>query len=484
MLNLEILILGFSLILLISVFASKAIYRFGVPTLVIFLSLGIAAGSEGLLGIYFDNYGLTSVIAQIGLIIIIFSGGFDTPWTKAKKNAPIALVLSSLGVILTTLFVGLFSYFFLNLSILEALLLAAILASTDAAAVFSILRSKNLYLKSDLAATLELESGSNDPFSYLLTTIFISLLTGANFSTFNFIVVQISFGVAGGLLIGFLSVKIINSINLKIDGLYIILPLAMMLLSFSSVQTLGGNGYLSVYITGLIMGNRPLTHKISMVKFFDGLTWLAQILLFFTLGLLVFPSQVLSFFWESLGVALFITFIGRPLAVGLIMFAFKKPLKDIIFISWVGFRGVASIVFAILALNSGVPNAQFYFNVVFMVSVFSVLVQGTFLGPLAKRLNLTEEVETPLTTFTDYRGDTYTDLLKVKIASDSAIAGKKVMECNIPEEILIAFIQRGKGIVVPRGSTVIEKGDILILASDNKQELIKLSKNNQFKFIK
>lgn len=482
--SLELLILAGGLLLISSVFASKAIYRFGVPTLVIFVTLGILAGSEGILKINFDNYSLTATIAQIGLMIVIFSGGFDTSWSKAKKSAPLALVLSSLGVVLTTLFVGLFAYFILKFNFYEAMLLAALMASTDAAAVFAILRSKNLYLRTDLAATLELESGSNDPFSYLLTIVFVSFLTLTTVNVPLLIFMQISLGVVGGALIGWLSVKIINRIDLKIDGLYIILTLAMMMLSYGLIQTLGGNGYLSIYITGIIMGNNPLTHKISMVKFFDGLTWLAQILLFFTMGLIIVPSQVGEVLYQGLIVALFISFVGRPLAVGIIMLLFRRPFKEILFVSWVGFRGVASIVFAILILTYNLPIGKTFFNIIFIVAFFSVVVQGTLLGPFAKWLGLVEPNNDPLTTFTDYRGDTYTDLLKVMVAADSAIVGKKVIECNIPENILITFIQRGKGIVAPRGNTVIEAGDILMLASDDKDELLALSKNGFFKVVK
>lgn len=482
--TLEILIFTSGLLLFAAVFASKAIYRFGVPTLVIFVTLGIIAGSEGLIGINFEDYSLTAIIAQIGLMIIIFSGGFDTSWKKAKKSAPLALVLSSLGVVLTTLFVGLFAYFILNFSFYESMLLAALMASTDAAAVFAILRSKNLYLKTELAATLELESGSNDPFSYLLTIVFISLLTVSNVNIASVIITQIVLGILGGLLIGFLSVKIINKINLKIDGLYIILTLALMMLAYGLIQTLGGNGYLSVYITGIIMGNKPLTHKISMVKFFDGLTWLSQILLFFTIGLIINPSQVVGVLYQGLAIALFISFVGRPLAVGLIMLFFKRPIKDILFVSWVGFRGVASIVFAILTLTYNIPNSQIFLNIIFIVAFFSVLVQGTLLGPFARWLGLVEPNEDPLTTFTDYRGDAYTELLKVKVNADSPIVGKKVMECNIPENILIAFIQRGKGIVAPRGNTIIEAKDILMLASDDKKQLLEVAKNGLFETVK
>lgn len=477
--SLELLVLLAGTVLLLSVLTSKLMYRYGVPTLIMFVTLGILMGSEGIGGIYFDDYLLTSTLAEIALVVIIFSGGFDTSWKTAKSSAPLSITLSSLGVVLTALLVGAFAHLTLSLSWLEGLLLGAIISSTDAASVFSILRSKNLNLKGDLASTLEVESGSNDPFAHMLTLLFIALLQ-QNASGFGWmLLLQLGIAIPLGLFIGYAATFIINRINLAIDGLYIIIALSVMLLSFGLTATLGGNGFLAVYLTGIVLGNHPLTHKISLIKFFDGLTWLMQIMLFFTLGLLVFPSQVLDVVWQGLAVALFISFVGRPVAVWTIMSIFKRPLKETALVAWVGFRGAASIVFAIYPLTFHLPAGEFIFNIVFFVAFFSVLVQGTLLTPFAKWLGLTEQSNQVLTTFTDYRGDIYADLLGVRIPADSIAVGKTIVELDIPSHILIAMIKRGKSVVTPRGHTVIQANDILMLASDSKEELLAIAKMEQ-----
>ena len=479
--TLEFSIFALGAVLLASVLTSKMMYRFGVPTLIIFVSLGIILGSEGLGGFYYDNYQLTGTIAQIALVVIIFSGGFDTSWKTAQPIAPLAATLSSLGTVLTALIVGTFAHLVIGFSWLEGLLLGSIISSTDAASVFSILRTKNMNLKGDLAATLEVESGSNDPFAHMLTLLFLGLLQGTSIGFGWMLILQLSLGIVLGLIVGYLGMKLINRINLQIDGLYIIIAVSVMMLSFGLTALLGGNGYLAVYLTGMVLGNNPLTHKISLVKFFDGLTWLMQIFLFFALGLLVFPSQVLGVFWQGLAIAVFISFIGRPLAVWIIMACFRRPIKEIALVSWVGFRGAASIVFAIYPLAVGLPSGGIIFNIVFFVAFFSVITQGTLLVPFAKKLGLVEPDGKHLTTFTDYRGDTYADLLSVKIPADSVAVGKTIMEIDIPSHILIAMIKRGGSIVTPRGHTVLQANDILMLASDSKEELLRIARMDRFR---
>jgi cell volume regulation protein A len=471
--DLAFIILIIGTVLIISVFASKIMYRFGVPTLILFLSLGIILGSEGLGGIEFSDYELAANISQVALIFIIFSGGFDTSWKVGKKALPLAFSLSSFGTIITALLVGLFAHFVLSVDLLIGLLLGAIISSTDAASVFSILRSKNLNLKGELATTLEIESGSNDPFAYLLVILFLTLILGSNNSVPLFVFLQLAIGVLVGFAVGYLSVFIINRINLLIDGLYIVIAISFVALSFGLSSLLFGNGYLSVYITGLIMANKQLTHKVSLVRFFDGLTWLMQILLFFTLGLLVFPSQVIGVFWDGLLIALFVSFIARPAAVFFIMRIFKRPFKEMVLLSWVGFRGAASIVFAIFVImNQLENNVGFYlFNVVFFVAVFSVLLQGTTLSLLANRLKLTENDGSLLTTFSDYRGDTFTELLNFTIPIYSQVLGKQIKELDIPSQILIVMIKRNKEIIIPKANTKIYGNDVLMLASDDKDQL-------------
>lgn len=478
--NLQWIILIVGGILLLSVLSSKFMYRFGVPTLIIFVSLGMLMGSEGLGGYYFDDYQLTSSIAEIALLVIIFTGGFGTSWKSAKTIAPLALTLSTLGVVLTALLVGLFAHFAIGLSWLEGLLLGAIISSTDAASIFSILRSKNLNLKKDLAATLEIESGSNDPFAHILTLLFIALINQSSVSVIGLVLIQIGLALVIGWVIGKLSIKVINHINLQIDGLYIIIAVAVMLITYGLTAALGGNGFLAVYTAGILLGNSPLTHKISLVRFFDGLTWLMQILLFFTLGLLVFPSQVIEVIWQGLTVAVFISFVARPLAMWVLMSLFKRPKKEIALVSWVGFRGAASIVFAIYPLTYQLDVGPLLFNIVFFVAFFSVVVQGTLLVPFAKKLGLVEKEGASLVTFTDYRGDTYADLLSVQVPRGSKAIGKTIAELNIPSHILIAMIKRGSSVVTPRGHTEIRENDVLMLASDSKDELLIIAQMDDF----
>jgi cell volume regulation protein A len=474
------------IVLLLSVFASKVMYRFGVPTLILFMSLGILLGSEGIGGIEFDDVGITSSISQLALVVIIFSGGFDTSWKSAKKTAPLSLLLSSLGTLITALLVGTFAHLVFNLGWIEGFLLGSIISSTDAASVFSILRSKNLNLKGELASILEIESGSNDPFAFSLTIFFLSLLLDSgSIGSLGFLVIfQIGIGALIGIGIGFGAVYIMNRINLAIDGLYMVITVGIMLLSYGLTLALNGNGYLAVYLTGLVMANKAITHKISLIRFFDGLTWIMQIFLFFTLGLLVFPSQVLTIFWQGLAVAFFISFVARPIAVFAIMSWFKRSIKEMTLVSWVGFRGAASIEFSIFVLvallNVNSTLGAFLFNVVFFVAFFSVLLQGTTLTWLANRLGLTEKNNNVLTTFSDYRGDTFAELSSIKVDANAAMVGYAIRDLDIPDHILIVMIKRTNLVLTPKANTIIEAHDVLMLASDSKAELVDITKMAQF----
>lgn len=484
--NLELLILIGGLVLLFSVFLSKAMYKFGIPTLILFLVMGMLAGN--------DKFGITSLrnispqvasnIASFALLAIIFSGGFDTYWKRAKTNANVSIVLASLGVFLTAGFVGVFTYLIIpSFGWLESLLVGAIISSTDAAAVFSILRSKKLNFKNNIGPLLEMESGSNDPSAYMVTVIILGLMdpvikTGFGQVALSFLL-QVVVGLGIGALIGILGVKFINKIKLQIDGLYIILALGLMLTSFGLSDYLRGNGYLAVYVTGIIIGNNNIVYKASLTQFFDALSWLAQILLFFTLGLFVSPSLLLqpNILWPGIGIALFISFIARPLAVIPIMKGLKKPFRDSILVSWVGFRGAASIVFAILALTTLTTYGQSdlgnqIFAIVFIVAIISVLLQGLLLVPVAKKLDLIEDEEVELKIFTDYSGAIYTDMLEVHIESTNQMIGKKIKDLSIPETLLIILIKRDDQMIPPRGNEVILKDDILLLAGATRQDLL------------
>lgn len=460
------------IILLVCVLSSKLLYRFGIPTLLIFMTLGMLLGSDGIGGIYFDNYILTQQISNIGLVFIMFYGGFGFNWRAAKPIAIQATLLSTLGVVITALLVGLFSYLILGVTLLEGMLLGAIVSSTDAASVFSILRSKKLNLKGGLASMLEMESGSNDPMAYMLTIVVLSMITNTGHqSILHLLSTQIAFGLIIGFTLSLAAVYTLRQVPLEIDGLYPIFIVAAVLLGYSLSEGIGGNGFLAVYIIGVVIGNSKIPHKRSMVHFFDGLSWLMQIVLFFTLGLLVFPSQLPSVFFSGLAIAVFLVVIARPVAVISILSWFKTPLKQQALVSWVGLRGAASIVFATYALTNKLPIANEVFNTVFFIALFSVVIQGTMIPQIAKHLNLVEKEHSVFKTFNDYPDEIHTKLTEYVIRKDNPWANKTIMDANIPEEILVVMIKRKEEIITPKGSSIIKPDDVLVLIGNNFDEL-------------
>lgn len=463
----EALLLG-GLVLLICVLSSKLLYRFGIPTLLIFLSLGMLLGSDGIGGIYFDNFVLTQQICSIGLVFIMFYGGFGVNWKIARPVAIQAILLSTIGVVITAFLVGIFSHWFFKVTLLEGMLLGAIVSSTDAASVFSILRSKKLNLKGGLASMLEMESGSNDPIAYMLTIIILSLITNnGHYSILKLLAKQIIFGIFIGLLLAIISVIVFRFIRLEIDGLYPIFVTGIVLLGYSLCEKLGGNGFLSVYLIGIIMGNSRIVHKKSLVHFFDGVSWLMQIVLFFTLGLLVFPSQLPTVIFSGFIISIFLVVIARPIAVFSILSWFKTPIKQQVLVSWVGLRGAASIVFATYALTNKISIANAIFNTVFFISLSSVLIQGTLLPKVANKLGLVEKEISVYKTFNDYNDDIHRNLVEIAIKKHSPWEGKTIMDANIPEEILVVMIKRKNEIITPKGSTLIKVDDILVLSGNN-----------------
>ncbi|SNT36596.1 potassium/proton antiporter, partial [Pontibacter ummariensis] len=394
----EDILLGSSVLLMISILISKSLGRFGIPALVLFLGVGILAGSEGIGGIYFDDALTAQSLGTIALAIILFSGGLDTRWESTKPILWRGITLSTLGVFITAMLVGLFASYLLGFSLLEGLLLGAVVSSTDAAAVFSILRSKNIGLKNNLRPTLELESGSNDPMAYFLTVSFTFLLTNEEASVWQLVpmfFLQMSIGTVMGVVMGRTMGWVINRIKLEQDGLYPALTLAMLFFTFSFTNLISGNGFLSVYIAAVILGNRNFIHKGSLTKFYDGLAWLMQILMFLTLGLLVFPSQVLPVIGMGLLISLFLIFVARPVSVFIGMSFFETSLQDKLYVSWVGLRGAVPIVFATYPLLAGVERSDMIFNIVFFIVLTSVMLQGTTLSVVADWLNLSQQDNTP-----------------------------------------------------------------------------------------
>ena len=393
-----------SLVLLISITSSKVLYKFGVPILLIFIGLGMIFGSDGIVGIYFSDYELTKEISSIALVIIMFYGGFGTNWSMAKPSALQSILMSTLGVIITATLTGLFSHIVLKITLLEGLLIGAVVASTDAASVFAILRSQKLNLKGSLAPLLEVESGSNDPVAYMATLSILLLMDNKGISTlFPMVIKQIVFGLLVGILLAKCTIFFIKNLKFEIKGFYPIFILAIAILSYSLSESLGGNGYLSVYMSGIIIGNSShLPYKKSLFQFFDCISWIMQIVLFFMLGLLSFPSKFINIIGISVSISIFMILVARPVATFITLYPFKYSIKEKLFISWVGLRGAASIVFAIYATTYGVNMTYDIFHIVFFVALFSVSIQGTLLPKFAKKLDLVDNNTLVLKTFNDY----------------------------------------------------------------------------------
>ena len=456
-----------SLVLLICITSTKILYKFGVPILLIFIVLGMLFGSDGIVGIYFDNYELASDICSIALIFIMFYGGFGTNWKMAKPIAVQSILMSSLGVVITAGLTGLFSSIVFKTSLLEGLLIGAVIASTDAAAVFAILRSQKLNLKGSIASILEIESGSNDPFAYMLTIIILGLMSNQGYgSIVPMLLNQIIVGILASIVLAKLSVYLLRNAKFEIEGFYPIFITAISILAYSLSEYFGGNGYLSVYITGIIIGNSKIPHKKSIFQFFDGVSWLMQILLFFLLGLLAFPSQIPSVMFKGISISIFMILIARPIATFSILSWFKVPIKEQLFISWVGIRGAASIVFAIFAVTYDVHINYDIFHIIFFIALFSVSVQGTLIPKVARKLDLIDDDQSVLKTFNDYKENKSTKLIEFTISENSPIANKSIMDSNIPEDILVVMIKRKGDVLVPNGSTVILPGDTLVLSGN------------------
>lgn len=471
----NILLVG-SILIFLSLIIGKTSFKLGIPVLVFFLILGMVAGSEGIGGIYFDNPKIAQFIGIVALNFILFAGGIETNWKSTRSVVWQGVSLSTLGVILTAVSLGTFVWLITDFSFFEALLLGSIVSSTDAAAVFSILRSKNLALKHKLRPTLEFESGSNDPMAYFLTIAFTGMIVDGNqnfWSIFPFFLKQFLIGGLAGLLFGRITKTIINRIGLHYDGLYPVLVITMMFFTFSVTDFFGGNGFLAVYLSAIYLGNHEFIHKNTIIKMFDGLAWLMQIILFLTLGLLIFPSHIVPFIGLGLLISAFLILIARPLGVFLSLLPFKIQSRSRLFISWVGLRGAVPIVFATYPLIAGLEKADIIFNIVFFISLTSIVIQGTTIPFFAKFFHVAMPAKIkPVNPVDIILGDNEkSEMLEVKIPEKSEIADKKILDINFPGNALIAVIHRNNNYIIPNGSTTIETGDNLIILYNDGQVL-------------
>ncbi|MGD1714926.1 potassium/proton antiporter [Dapis sp. BLCC M172] len=404
MIPVEQLFIGAGVLLLAGIIASKAANKLGVPALLLFLLVGMLAGSEGIGGIEFDNPMQAKLIGDLALTLILFAGGLDTQWTQIRPVLWKGLTLSTVGVGITALLLGSFAWFMLGsfsdfnigpegITWSEGLLLGAIISSTDAAAVFSVLRTSKLGLKGDLQPLLELESGSNDPMAVLLTVQIVEILSTGDTSIIKLLLslfLQIGVGGAFGYGMGRAIVWVVNHLRLSSQGLYPVATLAMAMLTYGITDLFGGNGFLAVYIAGVVMGNFRFMYSETIRSFHDGLSWLMQIVIFLTLGLLVFPSRLLPVAGVAIVIAIFLIFIARPVSVFICLGLSRYRLREKLFISWVGLRGSVPIILATFPVTAGISGGRSIFNVVFFIVLTSVLVQGLTLAPVARWLGLAE----------------------------------------------------------------------------------------------
>jgi cell volume regulation protein A len=474
----NILLLG-STLLFISIVTSKTSFRFGIPALILFLIIGMLAGSDGPGGIDFNDPEIAELLGVIALTFILFSGGLDTKWESVKPVLKNGIALSTIGVLVTAAIVGISSAYLLNFSIIEGLLLGAIVSSTDAAAVFSILRSRNIGLKGIIRPLLEFESGSNDPMAYFLTISFTFLIQHPEASVASLIpkfFVAMILGALSGFLFGKAMIWITNKIRLDIEGLYPVLILSMVFFNLSFTNFIGGNGFLSVYIAAIILGNANFIHKKSLMKFYDGQAWLMQIIMFITLGLLVYPSQILPIVDKGILLALILIFVARPIAVFISLSRSDLRWRKKLFISWVGLRGAVPIVFATYPLIAGITNANMIFNVVFFISVSSVLLQGTTLSLVAKWLNVSvpENLKRKFPLDIELKDDIKTELLEMDVSANSRAVGKAVVDLKLPREALIVLIHRDGKYLTVKGETVINANDHLLIMADSKDAVVNI----------
>lgn len=454
-----------AVIIIVCIASSRLSGKLGVPALLIFIVLGMLFGSDGVFKIPFDNYNFAEQICSVALIFIMFYGGFGTNWKMAKPVIGKAVALSTLGVVITALLTGLFCYYVVGFSFLESMLIGAVISSTDAASVFSVLRSKKLNLKNNTASLLEVESGSNDPAAYMLTMIILTIMEGKGADTILYMVfAQVIFGVLFGAGLALLSVFVLRRRWFSSDGLDAMFVLAMAVLSYALPSLVGGNGYLSVYIAGMILGNSRIKNKVPLVHFFDGITGLSQIVIFFLLGLLAFPSQIPQILLPSILIALFLTFIARPAAVFLILTPVRAPLRQQLLVSWSGLRGAAAIVFAIMATVSKAYTKTDVFHIAFCVALLSVAFQGTLLPLIAKKLSMVDAESNVFKTFNDYQEEVDVQLIKTKVPQGHPWEGKTIGQLNLVADTLVVMIRRGDEQIVPNGNTVITAGDTLVIS--------------------
>lgn len=497
-----------AIILIFSILITKTGYKFGVPSLLIFLIVGMIFGEDGL-GIHYDNYNIAQFIGMIALTIILFTGGMGTRFNDIRPILGPGLTLSTVGVLLTTVFTGFFIFGIgqvfndaITLPLTFAILLAATMSSTDSASVFSIIRSQKMKMHHNLQPLLELESGSNDPMAYMLTIVMIQVIQNSGDSDISVVtiiltfIIQFALGFFNGYVFGRIYVLIHNRLKLENKALYQILIVGFIFLTFAITDSLGGNGYLAVYIAGIVTGNAGmktgkelkikdlrfnwfgdsrLIERRNIEKLLDGLVWMVQIIMFLNLGLLVNPSEMLDIAVPAVIIGLFVIIIGRPLAVWLCLIPFKKiSAKDKVFVSWVGLRGAAPIIFATYPMVADVEDGKLIFNIVFFITLLSLIIQGTTIPFMARKLNLGDIDNSSPENFGVEIPDEINALMQMQIVKNEAL----LKDYPLPQGTLVMFVKRDNNYLVPNGSIFLRKGDeILLISKDNEPEIADEPKN-------
>ncbi len=477
----NILLIG-AVLIFCAIIISKTGYRFGIPTLLLFLLVGMGFGSDGL-GLQFDSAEDAQFIGMIALSIILFTGGMDTKLREIKPVMAQGMVLSTLGVLITTLLTGGFIFWLsgysnmnIALPVMTSLLLAATMSSTDSASVFNLLRSQRMNLKENLKPMLELESGSNDPMAYMLTIALIQVIvSGSGFDLgllIKDLLVQFFVGGVIGYTFGRFAVWLINKINLSNSSLYPILLLSLVFMTFTITDMLHGNGYLAVYILGVMVGNARLVFRKEINTFMNGLTWFSQLVMFLSLGLLVNPHEMLDVSVSALLIGLFMIFVARPLTVMLCLMPFRQmTFRAKCFVSWVGLRGAVPIIFATYPVVAEIPGSKVIFNIVFFITLISLIFQGMTIASVARCLKLDLPQEKEGNDFgVEIPEEIDSQLTDVTLTAEMLEDGNRLMDMNIAKGTLVMLVKRGKEFMIPNGRMELKVGDKLLYISENKKE--------------
>ena len=476
----NILLIG-AVLLMAGILIQKPGYRFGIPALLLYLVVGMIFGCDGL-GVQFDDVRGAQFVGMVSLSIILFAGGLGTRIKDIKPILSPGIVLSTVGVLLTTAITGIFVWWISGLSwtsihfaLLPSMLLAATMSSTDSASVFGILGAQKMNLKHNLRPTLELESGSNDPMAYLITTMLVDVLvTGDSVTVVSLLrifLVQFVLGALLGFAFGRLGVWMLNRLNLDNRALYPIMAVAICFLTFSLTDTLGGNGYLAIYVTGIVIGNEKVSFRRETITFIDGLSWLCQIVMFLMLGLLVNPLEMWQVAGMALLIGLFMIVVARPISVFFSLIPFSNiPFKGKVFISWVCLRGAVPILFATYPVVAGLEYHHTIFNIVFFITILSLLVQGTTITSMAQYLKLSEPLLNDVSDFgVEIPEDSGSSLKDLYVTSTMLEKGSFVRDLHLPQGQLVMMVKRDNELLVPNGQLELREGDHLLIIQETKQ---------------